>query len=817
MDLSPHKTRGISDFLPLCTLVTLIVICSPVSALPDNGSTTLRLASDKPVPSGKDELDEIVWEETWESGTGEWVADNGLMQSATFWDTSSYTPFNGNNWRCFDPTAGSNGGYRNAWLQWLTLPPIDLSQTYVCSLLFQFRLVCEDPGGVPAPYDSWDGANVWLSSDSGAHWQVIEPDRGEEYNVNSLYSFGSPWRFGSGIAGWSSESEYADWSEVEIDLSPWAGSDEVLIRFGFASDSSLCTENNELLTGFQLDDIRIVDSENTTLFFEDLDGNNIGGQCLPVAGRYEESNWRVIEMEGVPSPDHALGITPVPTGFIHYFESPVIDLMDLSTGQTRLDVYVRGAFDHPGYYPATAYWTVKVSPVDSEEWYFASNPYDDPYGDNEVYYSPLDEWLLFSDTYDTEWDLTAYHGHCIRFRLEFYSPVTDYINDSGIWFDDFFLDNGPYDHDVEIIQMIIPFPTTAGFPVNGYSTFQNAGYMPSAFTGFWSVGDVIHTFYPPVIMLEPSEYTTLSMLVPPDREPWIPQQQGEYEIQSWVMMENDQNEENNSLRPVTIDIQPPGVFELGYDNRTPYNFSNNIEAGSGPLVFFEIPNGISEYSIQQFKVMLNDDMADETDAMLHFYQGEYFEESELLYEMEITASPGDVYPLFQRFDLSDVDVLQELEEDFWVWLEITNESGLPHPVYAERTLGNGNHYMYDGNSVDDLNWDWMIRVVGFGDIDNVPGSPIPAETVPEDFSLSPAYPNPFNPVTTIQFSIPEQVQVSISVYDVLGRQVTQLANDVYPAGYYELTWDASNVSSGIYFICMHANNSDFMQKVVRIQ
>lgn len=71
--------------------------------------------------------------------------------------------------------------------------------------------------------------------------------------------------------------------------------------------------------------------------------------------------------------------------------------------------------------------------------------------------------------------------------------------------------------------------------------------------------------------------------------------------------------------------------------------------------------------------------------------------------------------------------------------------------------------------------------------------------VPGDFALMQNFPNPFNPVTSIRFSIPRQVNVSLKIYDILGREVTTLVNEVKQAGTYEITWDASSVASGVYF------------------
>jgi parallel beta-helix repeat protein len=69
----------------------------------------------------------------------------------------------------------------------------------------------------------------------------------------------------------------------------------------------------------------------------------------------------------------------------------------------------------------------------------------------------------------------------------------------------------------------------------------------------------------------------------------------------------------------------------------------------------------------------------------------------------------------------------------------------------------------------------------------------------DDFDLKANYPNPFNPITTMEFQLPTEGHVRLAVYDVLGRQVAELASGVHSGGVYSARWDASSVASGIYY------------------
>ena len=84
-------------------------------------------------------------------------------------------------------------------------------------------------------------------------------------------------------------------------------------------------------------------------------------------------------------------------------------------------------------------------------------------------------------------------------------------------------------------------------------------------------------------------------------------------------------------------------------------------------------------------------------------------------------------------------------------------------------------------------------------------TPLRTSTVPEGYTLE-AFPNPFNAITEIRFSLPQHGRVQLAVYDVLGRVVTTLVDDHLLSGSYQFRWDASDVASGPYFCRMRATN-----------
>ena len=90
-----------------------------------------------------------------------------------------------------------------------------------------------------------------------------------------------------------------------------------------------------------------------------------------------------------------------------------------------------------------------------------------------------------------------------------------------------------------------------------------------------------------------------------------------------------------------------------------------------------------------------------------------------------------------------------------------------------------------------------------------------------EFSLSQNHPNPFNPVTTIKYTIPnvalsgiEGSRVRLKVFDVLGNEIANLIDEYKPAGIYQLTWNALNQTSGVYFYILNAGNFVETKKMV---
>jgi hypothetical protein len=117
------------------------------------------------------------------------------------------------------------------------------------------------------------------------------------------------------------------------------------------------------------------------------------------------------------------------------------------------------------------------------------------------------------------------------------------------------------------------------------------------------------------------------------------------------------------------------------------------------------------------------------------------------------------------------------------------------------------------NDVNDSTTSNVLSVIVGGSANVANNSPhadvAVARIVPEKNSLDQNYPNPFNPSTEIHFGLSQPSRVTLVVYDMLGREVARLADAEMDAGYHSITWNASNVSSGVYIYRLSAG--DFVQ------
>ena len=91
--------------------------------------------------------------------------------------------------------------------------------------------------------------------------------------------------------------------------------------------------------------------------------------------------------------------------------------------------------------------------------------------------------------------------------------------------------------------------------------------------------------------------------------------------------------------------------------------------------------------------------------------------------------------------------------------------------------------------------------------------------VPDEFALYQNYPNPFNPITTIEYALPEKDRVNIAVYDINGRFIKSLVDEIQEPGYRSVKWNSTNslgeqVSTGVYFYMISSGKNQIVRKML---
>jgi hypothetical protein len=157
----------------------------------------------------------------------------------------------------------------------------------------------------------------------------------------------------------------------------------------------------------------------------------------------------------------------------------------------------------------------------------------------------------------------------------------------------------------------------------------------------------------------------------------------------------------------------------------------------------------------------------------------------------------------------------------------SNFFGYKHGYYTTDTLKPGYGYWVKVSQGGDLILSsggpsalaGRIRITPHGERPPVPpgGEQGAALTIPREYKLSQAFPNPFNPVTTIHFELPRESRVTLRIYNLLGSELQTLVDETRGAGKYDVRFDASALSSGVYLCRIVADDFTQTEKVVLLR
>ncbi|MBI1932483.1 MAG: endo-1,4-beta-xylanase [Ignavibacteriales bacterium] len=150
----------------------------------------------------------------------------------------------------------------------------------------------------------------------------------------------------------------------------------------------------------------------------------------------------------------------------------------------------------------------------------------------------------------------------------------------------------------------------------------------------------------------------------------------------------------------------------------------------------------------------------------------------------------------------DAKQLELFKKYFPVLWQHPSVNGITLWGYLEGQMWQTTCFLVHKDGVNRPALDWLVQYIN----ENPVGIEIEKDPLPNNFTLEQNYPNPFNPTTEIKFSIGNTSKISLRVYDILGREIQTLIDEIKSPGNYSCTFNAKNISSGIYYYQLTSGN-----------
>ncbi|MDP2360729.1 MAG: hypothetical protein Q8O14_08250 [bacterium] len=753
-----------------------------------------------PVQRDASRTDTTLYEVNFITGFDGWTSQDLTDQGST-WHMSSFNSFDGS-WNWWSASVDV-GGYLDHTLLFLELPPLNLSATTSPQLTFNLFWALESPAGAPAPYDGWDACHVEVKMGAGP-WQLLTPST-PAYTVSNAFAFGEI--FGHGIrAGWAGLGN--TWRNAVCDLTPYR-STATRIRFAFASDDYTSFPDDDALTGMQLDNIQVADGA-LILLQNNADGVDTPGPTLhysgvPAAG----DHWAVsTTFHSSPFSVHCqVANQAVPISNVIY--SPPIFLpanytmlIDFWTKVDLLD------YDGDGDSSLDDYFLLEYS-LDGFVW--RSLFYD--YYDTET---GSGQWYHFMDGggHGRSTNVSFLGGNLVFFRFR---VQTDNNHDggtgTGFFVDDFRVVGSPLlPNDVGVTEFRLPYPRTLGRPIPGTATFQNFG-LNQAQDVQWSLYmDNLPTALGGTFSLEQHQHVDVAFSLTPDAT--------SLHFPQIRLMTPDGYAPNDRLNLPSYIVRPTGVLELandyGWDVTNPeflHTTGSGDALGLGYAQRFQPPQmgpsmGYALDSLRLRFASFNIPPEDASAWRLKVWSGLPVNGT-LLHQSDHNYAPsyagGDASE--DWIGVSVAGLLEPFTQPFWIEvlpleLKSFQTPGDPRPVpnltLVPRTWEEVSSYRVVNNALIPLN-NFQFNFHCFGHeelIDSLPdGGARPATA-----RLAGAWPNPFNPMTTISYQLDRPGRASLSVFDLQGRLVARLMDGPVAAGEHRVVFNGAAMASGHYLV-----------------
>jgi pullulanase/glycogen debranching enzyme len=235
--------------------------------------------------------------------------------------------------------------------------------------------------------------------------------------------------------------------------------------------------------------------------------------------------------------------------------------------------------------------------------------------------------------------------------------------------------------------------------------------------------------------------------------------------------------------------------ELGYD----YSIDYNGRVGDKPIRwdYYAHPARIKLYKTMKALIYLKENYRTFSDTATMDVSG---------YIKRITyADSAMKVNIIGNFNVDSVTVAGNFAETGYWHDYFTGDSIDVTGTSQSITLAPGEFHIFTSKALPTPEADILLDVK------------LNTNTIVKEYKLSQNYPNPFNPSTIIRYQIPAAGNVTLKIYDILGREVKTLVNKYEQSGTYEITFNAANLSSGIYFYQIRTNNFVSTKKMVLIK
>ncbi|TKJ38583.1 hypothetical protein CEE37_12535 [candidate division LCP-89 bacterium B3_LCP] len=368
------------------------------------------------------------------------------------------------------------------------------------------------------------------------------------------------------------------------------------------------------------------------------------------------------------------------------------------------------------------------------------------------------------------------------------------------------------DHDVSAQKFHVPMPTSAYFTEKTCTVeIHNLGLQDEGGVESWFAVDGA------AVQLLPWD-GILSGGMQEREHIWTIPAPGSYFMQAYTTLPTDEDSDNDTSKAGWVEVTDANTFEFGYDNRQySWDFTNlsylNFPLTTGAMIrFTPAADGVTiPLYAHYIRAMFAYDPPEVGEGVVKVH----------LYNAGTPTQPGaeianweawvsTFFPEWQVFDISSY--LQNTNGEFWVWLEVLDTSAR---IMGSSPMVHGEGHFFEGQTgfpPTTIVFDLFARAI-FGDVPlgvEKPGS----VSQPNVFALHQNAPNPFNPSTSITFMLEKAGMAKVSVFDPMGRQVAVLTDQSYIPGLHTINFDASSLSSGVYFYRLEANGRTVQKKML---